>query len=376
MAVDPTYPQQRLQDFAHFLKANGIRVDTGALIHAGESLRVTGLATRAQVMTGLRSCLTSNQREFVAFSGLFNQFFQAHGEDALARGTSEPEHNAQTVTSVSGQRLLGLAGTSEKQRQQEEVFGAGDFKALSLADFRFVFNATEMLAIERMVEEIARRARRQATRQWRAGSTGSVLDIRRTLRQSFAYEGQLVDPRWRRVTRRPERFVLLLDISQSMDVYARLFLRFMRVLMRVFTESYAFVFNTELEQLGRGHAKLREQDFEVVMNATGKGWLGGTRIAAAFEAFEAEYAVSLLNHRTTLLVFSDGCDTAKPERLAEATRRLRQRPRRVLWVNPLLGRFEAGQANRYMDPVVPHVDRYLPAHNLQSLVALSHELIG
>lgn len=371
-----TLPDDRLLDFADFLRANGMAVDAARLITAADLLPVAGIDTRGHMRCGLRACLTHSKEEFDRFPALFDAFFQADGEPADIAGVDEPESGSASVTMAAGQKLLGMAGTSEKQRQEEELFGAGDFKALSLADFRFVFDPSQMLAIERFVDEIARRARRQATRRTRAASSGQRLDVRRSLRSALAHEGDLVDLQWRKPALRPERFVLLLDISQSMDVYARVFLRFVRVLMKVFTESHAFTFNTDLVRLGRGHAKLSERDFEAVMNETGKGWLGGTRISVAFEQFNEEYAARLVNRRTTLVVFSDGCDTAKPDRLATATSVLRQRPRRLIWINPLLGRFDVGQANRYMDPVVPHVDRYLPAHNLNSLITLGKELIG
>lgn len=373
--TSPTLPQDRIHDFVQYLGANGISTDAASLVAAGELMPVAGLDSRAALRRGLRACLTRNPEDFERFTVLFDAFFRPMGDPLNARPVDEPIHDASNITVASGQRLLGLAGTSEKQRQEEEMFGAGDFKALSLADFRFVFNPGEMRAIEGFVDDIARRARRRATRRTRVAPSGNRIDVRRTLRHSLAHEGHLVDLAWRRPARKPERFVLLLDISQSMDVYARLFMRFVGVLMRVFTESYAFTFNTELAMLGQGHSKLREQDFEAVMNDTGKGWLGGTRIAAAFEQFDDEHAASLLNTRTTLVVFSDGCDTAKPEQLAAATEKLRRRPRRLIWINPLLGRFEQGQENRFMDPVVPHVDRYLPAHSLESLLTLGKELI-
>jgi len=372
----PTVPLDRLLGFTGFLAANGVPVDPGAQLDALRIAALTGLSARVPLRHALRACLTGTPETFRRFDLLFDAYFQPDGERADLAGVERPDATAGGVSRVAAQKLLGMAGTSEKQRQEEESFGAGDFKALSLADFRFVFDPRQRQRIERLVDEMARRARRRATRAHRIAARGSRPDMRRTLRRSLGTCGHPAELRFRQPRRRLERFVLLLDISQSMDVYARLFLRFVRVLMTVFTESHAFAFNTDLVRLGRGHAKLSERDFEAIMNATGKGWLGGTRIAHAFETFEAGHAARLLDRRTTLVVFSDGCDTSPPERLADITQRLGRRPRRLVWVNPLLGRYAPGQENRWMDPVAPHVDAYLSAHCLDSLVALERELLG
>lgn len=376
MSALPERPLDRLIGFTDFLAANGIPVDTGGRLIALQVADCLGLTERRALRDGLRCSLVSRPDRFERFDRLFDAYFQPEGERADMAGVERPDAQAGGVSRVAAQKLLGMAGTSEKQRQEEEFFGAGDFKALSLADFRFVFDPAQMQRLERLVEQMARRARRRATRRQRIAADGARLDLRGTLRRSLGTQGHPVELRLRRPRQRLQRVVLLLDISQSMDVYARLFLRFVRILMTVFTESHAFTFNTDLVRLGRGHVKLVERDFEAVMNATGKGWLGGTRIAHAFERFDAEHAARLLDRRTTLLVFSDGCDTAKPERLARATERLGTRARRVVWVNPLLGRYAPDQPNRWMDPVEPFVDAYLSAHCLDSLTALERELLG
>ena len=160
-----------------------------------------------------------------------------------------------------------------------------------------------------------------------------------------------------------------------MDVYARLFMRFSRILMSVFQRSDAFVFNTDLSELARGHAKLTEDDFERVLNQLGKGWLGGTHIAQSLQTFNDGHLRRCVDSKTTVLIFSDGCDTATPTQLAEKVATIQRRAGKLVWVNPLLGRFEPGEADKYMDPVVPYVDHYCSAHNVDSLLKLEQILL-
>lgn len=367
---------ERLHDFAEFLRANDMSVDPGTLMQF-QTLAAMGYAqSRSRFMASTRSCTCNTPSDWHRFDALFDTFWQADGEPLPAGSDNLDGINDQSLTMAGQQKLLGMAGTSEKQRQEEEFFGAGDFKALSLADFRFVFDQRQMREIEILVERLARRARKRFSRREYSSRRGHVIDVRRSIRQSLRYCGQPVDLRFKRKRQRLHRFVLLLDISQSMDVYARLFLRFSRILMTVFQRSDAFVFNTELNELASGYARLREEDFESVLNTHGKGWLGGTRIAQSLDTFNELHLNRRVDSRTVVVIFSDGCDTDPPERLAKSVEAIQRRAGKLIWVNPLLGRFEPGEADPYMDPVVPFVDRYCSAHNLESLIALEQIMLG
>jgi len=367
---------QRLHDFAGFLRVNHFQVNPGTLLQF-QMLASMGYAqSRTQLRLSTRSCCCNNPADWRRFDALFDTFWQADGEALDTDSENRDEHANDSLTMAGQQKLLGLAGTSEKQREEEEFFGAGDFKALSLADFRFVFDRRQMHEIELLVERLARQARKRFSRRDYASHRGHLIDVRRSLRQSLRYCGHPVDLHFKRKRERLHRFVLLLDISQSMDVYARLFLRFSRILMTVFQRSDAFVFNTELNELASGYARLSEQDLEAVLNAHGKGWLGGTRIAQSLEQFNAVHLKRRVDNKTVVVIFSDGCDTEPPEQLALEVEKIHRRAGKLVWVNPLLGRFEPGEADPYMDPVVPFTHNYCSAHNLESLIALERVLLG
>ncbi len=366
----------RLTDFVRFLRANDMTVDPGTVLDMHSLAAIGQLTTRQRFKQSARACACRCLRDWQRFDALFDTFWQADGQPVSVSADEGDGSHTQELSMAGQQRLLGLAGTSEKQRQEEEFFGAGDFKALSLADFRFVFDARQMREIEKLVDRVARYARKRVSRREITSTRGSLINLRKSTRLSLRYSGQPVELRYRRKKPRPRRFVLLLDVSQSMDVYARLFMRFSRILMTVFQRSDAFVFNTDLSELGKGHARLSEADFERVLNELGKGWLGGTRIADSLDTFNDHHLLRCVDNKTTVVIFSDGCDTATPEELAERVAIIQRRAGKLIWVNPLLGRFEPGELDRYMDPIVPFVDRYCSAHNLDSLMILERELIA
>ena len=366
---------QRINDFSQFLRANAITVDTGALLDLHNVASGPYVHTRLNYKQATRACICRCPEDWHRFDKLFDTFWQADGNPLSLEPNPEDTPSKITVAGTSDRSMVGLAGTSEKQQQQEEIFGAGDFKALSLADFRFVFNAHQMRAIESLVERAARRAKKRVSRREVLSHRGANIDLRKSFRSSLRYGGRPIELAFRRKKPRLRRFVLLLDISQSMDVYARLFMRFTRILMATFNRSDAFVFNTDLSELGRGHSRLSEADFERVLNQLGKGWLGGTRISQSLDTFIDNHMTSCVDNKTTVLILSDGCDTAKPSELAQRVKTIQRRAGKLVWVNPLLGRFEPGEADKFMDPVLPYIDRYLSAHNLDSLMILEKELI-
>ena len=364
---------QRLTDFNHLLISKGLAPGPRELLDAHTIAANGYLQDSEYFRLALKSSYCHSQQHWQAFDVLFEEFWQPEfTADSQSQGDATGE-SAGAANTESDSRLVGFAGTSS-QKTEAEFAGAGDYKAISLADFRFVFNAEEMLAIENMVDELARRSRHAYLRRKRPARNGSLLDMRRSLARSPRYDGVVADLRYLKRRQKPHRFILLLDVSQSMEVYSKLFLRYARKLASVFRQSHIFAFNTELVQLPSDQADLSEADFEDRLNAQSQ-WLGGTKIAKSLARFNDSYAEHLMNSQTTVVVFSDGCDTEPPGNLAREAKRIQLRARRFIWVNPLLGRFSYSEKDPYMDPIVPYVDRYRSAHNLHTLGLLGREFL-
>ncbi|RLA20036.1 MAG: carbon monoxide dehydrogenase, partial [Gammaproteobacteria bacterium] len=68
-------------------------------------------------------------------------------------------------------------------------------------------------------------------------------------------------------------------------------------------------------------------------------------------------------------------DTASPVELAAQVEMIQRKSKRLIWVNPLLGRYEEGFIDDKMAPVLPYIDGYTSAHTLESLKQLEKELI-
>ncbi len=97
--------------------------------------------------------------------------------------------------------------------------------------------------------------------------------------------------------------------------------------------------------------------------------------------FNQRWARRTLSSQSTVLPISDGLEHGTPEDphcagLRFEMERLHKSCRKLIWLNPLL-RFDAFQPRAAgIKAMLPHVDRFLPAHNLQSLEELARVLAG
>ena len=105
-----------------------------------------------------------------------------------------------------------------------------------------------------------------------------------------------------------------------------------------------------------------------------RDWGGGTRIGDALRAFNLHYARRVMRHGPIVIVISDGWDRGDPGELSRELARLSRTCRRLIWLNPLLGSASYEPLTRGMQAALPHIDDFLPAHNLVSLEQLADHL--
>jgi len=169
---------------------------------------------------------------------------------------------------------------------------------------------------------------------------------------------------------RPAPLVLLADISGSMSRYSRMLLHFAHALGQGEARVESFVFGTRLTRTTR---LLHSQDPDLAVGQVVRAvqdWSGGTRISACLHDFNQHWARRVLGGGATVLLVTDGLEHGDTTALAAEMARLHKRCRRLVWLNPLLryAGFEPRAAG--IRAMLPHVDRFLPAHNLDSLQQL------
>ncbi len=367
----PLIVEARLLEFIR--DARSVGFDNG-LSESVDVLRLLHCADPFEPMAffwQLRSLLCCSQEQWNRFESFFVAWFYPE-DHTSGEGDDGPEDFSSSGGSSSGMRYLSdLQTETVTTSEKEEASGGGSAQeTLSMADFRFVFDKAEQRALELWLDQLARRIRRRLTRRQRNASSGRVLDFRRTTRKALPFGGEAMRLSFRRRRRRLPRLVILIDVSQSMDVYTKFFMRFAMGVSGAFQESDVYAFHTRLIHLGD---VLREQHvatLESRLTALSRGWLGGTRIAASLQEFNQHYLQRTVHSRTLVLIFSDGYDTAASEDLAEQVKRIKGRASKVLWLHPLLARPGGPKLDPSLRQALPHIDALLPAHSLEAMAQL------
>ena len=180
----------------------------------------------------------------------------------------------------------------------------------------------------------------------------------------------MIQVRYRRHRWRSPPLVVICDISGSMSRYSRLLLHFTHVLANSRDQVHAFVFGTRLTNVTR-HLRFRDADVALgkALEAV-EDWSGGTRIGACMRSFNHEWSRRVLGQGAVVVLITDGLDRDVGDRLEKEMDRLHKSCRRLIWLNPLL-RYAGFQPKALgVQAILPHVDDFRPAHNLESVSSL------
>ncbi len=374
--------KDNLSTFITELRAGGYAINASNIQTANEILCTQLIEDRQTLKFALRSVFSQTRPEWDGFDDLFEKHWLFyHGETDDQSPTSD-NAGAQNRGLTSGLGYFSetqaqrAASTSDIDTEVETAGGgASDARVLAQRDFRFVFNPQDMQQIEASVDALAKKLQKRTRRRTRHSNKKGQLDLRRTTRHNLKYGGWSFDLRFRKAKQSPARFLLLLDVSQSMEVYSYLFLRFARGLAQAFHDTDAYAFHTDLIPIGAEMKEKNSARLEQKLKNLSSGWLGGTRIAKSLGDFNQHYAKQKVNRHTIVLIFSDGYDSTEPVHLLNEVMQLKQRCRKLVWINPLLGRGGDNDLSlpieQGMKLVVPQLDLYASAHNLQSLSELA-----
>jgi uncharacterized protein len=159
-----------------------------------------------------------------------------------------------------------------------------------------------------------------------------------------------------------------------MERYSRMLLQFVYGMSASAHAVESFVFATRLTRITREVARGGSRRALATVADRVRDWGGGTRIGDALRAFNLHFARRVMRNGPVVLIVSDGWDRGDPDELARELARVRRSCRRLVWLNPLLGSQRYEPLTRGMQAALPHVDDFLPAHNLASLEQLAEHL--
>ncbi|MCL4182123.1 MAG: VWA domain-containing protein [Burkholderiaceae bacterium] len=381
--ANPTPQQARsvlehVVGFSRALREAGLAVNPGNLIDLCRCFSFVDIAQRGDFHAAARATLVSRREDIARFDAVFAHYWEGpEPASTLEQCDDGDEKPGDQGDRPSGGELAppGDEGDGEgaDQRESPKLSYSPD-EVLALRDLGTLTDA-DVERARRLIREIVAALANRHGRRWIPRRHGRIPDLRRLLRSRafHAAEGICRLPyRARRVNK--TRLVLLSDVSGSMQRYSRFLIEFMYALRRELPDLEVAVFSTHLTVItDLLETKGVAASLEEVANEV-HDWASGTNIGGSLREFNDEHAPRMLNGRTAVIFLSDGWDCGDPTEMRAQMHRLRQRAQKVVWLNPLLGTPDYQPLTQGMQSALPHLDYFLPAHNLRSLSQLAKTL--
>jgi uncharacterized protein with von Willebrand factor type A (vWA) domain len=373
MTADGDTAARNVVIFVRRLRADGFSVSPQTTNHIVEALTAVGMDNVNDVRAACSAVVVTRQSQIERFNELFDEFFSGSFVVSLADVVARDVQR----TDAGGPTRVGAAmadDTTEPDEPEEiyEVAGGSHSERLLDVDFSDL-DDDDAAAVAKMLDSMTWAPSSVRSRRWRPSVSGSVPDLRRTLRLVTGPKGDLMPLAFTERRRKQRPLIVLADISGSMERYSEMLLHFIHGAQHRFSGVESFVFATRLTRITR---QLRRRNpTEAIISATKAvpDWSGGTRIGEALGTYNRQWSRRVGGGRPIVLVISDGWDTGDPEYLALEMRRLERGSHRVIWLNPLAGRAGFTPEARGMAAALPHVDDLLAggtARNLADLIEL------
>lgn len=354
--------------FARVLRGGGLNVPLDSVLTFVQALDVIGMTNRDNVYWAAFTTLVRRNEDRTLFDNAFAVFWENRtGGDN--HENSEPIPVTLLVDDANTESDKDDVGKYDNEPSITLRFSAAEI--LQNKDFA-EYSDDELRDSQRLMHRLRlagppRRSMRFHTSRRR----GSQHDLRRMVRASLANEGEPILRYWCEPGERLRRLVVLLDISGSMEPYARALLHFMHAAVVGRQRVEAFAFGTRLTRITKELANRDPDKALARASAQVPDWSGGTRLGESLKRFNDTWGVRGMARGAIVVVLSDGWDRGDPEVLAEQMQRLKRIAHRVVWVNPLKVTPGYAPLARGMAAALPHVDNFVEGHSLGALEHLT-----
>ena len=371
--------------FGRALRRAGVKVDSQRIALAKEAALAVGIAEKDDLSAAFEAVMVSREQDRLVFRELFDVYFQDPkvANKLLAQllpsaeGKAEPSKRRPRVReALAPQKTFGQQakpGTEDQKVEFDAAMTASDIERLQHADFN-ALSATEYRLVERLARDVQLPLPHFASRRSRPAASGARIHWPGVMHHAARTGGELMQ--LPRLQRREQALPLLVlvDVSGSMERYARLLLAFLHAATRRHPQRDVFAFGMHLTDLTPAFRQADTDEMLAHASLAIEDFAGGTQLGASLASLRRQHARRLVGRRTIVLVITDGLDTGEPAELAQELAWLCRRSRRLLWLNPLL-RFD-GYAPLARGAAVLHAHAHgmLAVHNLSKLEELAASL--
>lgn len=302
----------------------------------GLATMMTGSGGRAElqmaVANAAREAGVANIRLFTQRGMFMRRILEIIGVETLEaaiRDAGDPAR-AEALTKLRAQLIAEVREQVERQLQlytanawpelREEILQKTPLSAVEVRDFRFM---------QALVHKLAKRLVALHSRKRKVARRGQ-LDVRQTIRRNIEYDGLLFETVWKRKKVERPKVVAVCDVSGSVANAARFLLLFLYSVTEVIPKVRAFAFSSQLAEITELFEHRAAED--AIGEALHKHGWGSTDYGRALSDLETQI-LDDIDHRTTVLILGDARSNYGDPGVA-SLRRIHERARRVLWLNP------------------------------------------
>ena len=374
-AVTKTF-KERLIDFTMYCRERQFMLgpqetcDAFAIAEKGYAL------DRKLFQYSLKAIYCKRKEHFDRFDEMFQRFWSRYYEEKLEQRKKQikqqkKEKDVATVIFLGTE--FKVPRKEVKEQEAKKTVGANESIRLRMTDFSKV-NVTDKEKFEELAEELFHQMSMRFKQRLENSNKGSI-DIRKTIRHGISKGGMLLDLSYKRKRKEKRKVVFILDVSGSMDTYSYYLLRYVLVLKKYFKSLEFFTFSTTLTHVT---PMLRQNNEQEILKQIGKNvnsWSSGTKIGESLSEFLSVYGSKFLSQKHIVVILSDGLETGNVTVLQDAVRTIRRKCKTLVWLNPLKGMDGYQPIQKGMVNVMPHLDAFESAHNLDSLLKLEKLLM-
>ena len=362
--------------FARLLRATGMPVGTGSVLNAIRAVSLIGIESQQDLHTVLLCQFVSRREQMPVFDQTFALFWRNPKLMEKLMGamlpTLQSDQDQQPLIRRLGEALSSgntqSSGQDEEQVELQANLSASESEILQSRDFEQM-SESELQVAKKMLKHLKLPVKPIQTRRHQASVSRAHIDMRRTMQNSLR-NSELIPLQFKRPITRPPAIIVLCDISGSMAQYSRMFLHFMHAMTNNGDRVHSFLFGTRLTNISR---YLRNKDVDLALEETANAvedWSGGTRIGFCLKQFNQHWSRRMLGQGAVVILLTDGLDRGEGPELGKQMERLSKSCRQLVWLNPLLRYKKFEPRAEGVRIMLPYVDVFRSAHNINSLAEL------
>lgn len=360
--------------FVQVLRRLGLKVPASSTIDFTLALGAVGITERDSVYWAGRATLLHHPEDVALYDHAFRSYWERGPLELMQ--VEVPSATTLVLDSEDDDIDGGEDPDPEEPSEDIEAVRFSRVEILAAKDFSECSD-DELAELTRMMSQLRFTTfRRLSRRQVPTKRRGDRPDLGRTVRWALRHHGEPLRWAHTEAASRPRRLIMILDVSGSMESYARALIRFVHAAVVSRGRVEVFTIGTRLTRLTR---QLNNRDPDAALAAATpevQDWAGGTRLGEAMTRFNDEWGVRGLARGAVVVVLSDGWDRGEAPLLGEQMQRLHRVTHRLIWVNPLKASPGYAPLAAGMAAALPHVDDFVSGNTYQSLEQLAAILAG